>query len=238
MLRNRAVVYLFDGSAAFLKMLHTSIRTLRHHNQDIEIVVLNTGTPVVFPVSFQPVVQKQVCGRFGQFPDDKYLIGLLTEYDHVIMVDCDTFVLADIEGLFDAGNEDVLARESWTYQSDRWSETYNIRWKENLALLGIDSVPVLNTGVVIFKNRSHVTVREKWIDLLLAFKSGHLIPVYGGKRLFEQLSFSLAVADLGLQVGFLNSLMHCYAWNNERNPETVVYHTTSKWYEKLRIEEW
>lgn len=217
-----------------------SIRSLRGYNPEIDILIINTGAHFSLPETFQPVKQIKLQGLFNRFPDDKYLIGALESHQNLIYLDSDTFLSADVARLFDYAMEnDLAARLSWTYQSSRWTEAYFPIWKLNLELVGAPYVPVFNSGVIVFKNYAHVRIFTAWRSLIAQFLAGELKPVYGGPRLFEQLAFSAAVGKVGLSYIPLDKNAHSYAWNHELSSGTIVYHTTSKWYEqyKLHIDE-
>ena len=233
----RAVAYIVDNTKRFRQAMMISGLSVRRWNTNTDIVLITTGLPIheelvkllspckVF--SFQEI--------FGSFPDDKVLIGYLKSYEEVAYLDADTVVLRDINKIFSAeGHIDVMARLSWTYQSSEWERLYQALWQDNLSKVGLPfNTPVLNTGVIVFRRYAHVRIFDLWKDINLRFKLGYLKPVYGGQRLSEQLAFSMAVSLAQMNLKLLSPREHTFAWSEEINDETIVYHTTSKWYDKF-----
>jgi len=230
-----AVVYTVDQSERFRDMVVNSIRSLRTYNSEIDVLIINTGDSFFLPEAFQPLQQIRLKGLFHKFPDDKCLIGTLETYENLIYLDSDTFLVRDVSLLFSyARKSEIAARLSWTYQSSQWAQNYAEVWRQNLITAGADYVPVFNSGVIVFQKYSHVRMYESWRKILSMFHGGELLSVYGGPRLFEQLAFSIATSKNYLSYILLDRNAHSYAWNHELSSETIVFHTTSKWYDQYK----
>lgn len=226
------VVYAVNSLSPFTQMMFLSIKTLRLYNKKIYVRIINTGEKLHIPRYCYPCEQVLVNGVFNRFPDDKCLLGLLDD-KNIIYLDADTFVYSDIENLLIKHHEKFSARLSWTYQNtDEWIATHEVKWQKNLEMIGAKKVPVFNSGVLIFRDGAHQTLYESWVQNITRFYQGELLPVYGGERLFEQIALSLSIGQLNTSYSLLSREEHSYAWNNELSEETVILHTTSKWYEK------
>ena len=225
------VVYAINSFHPFGKMAFQSIKTLRKHNRDVFIKIINTGEQLQIPEYCYPCEQLLMQGVFQRFPDDKSLIGTL-EDENIIYLDADTFIFDDIEKLFVGHSHKFSARLSWTYQNtNHWFSNYEINWQKNLSIIGSKRVPVFNSGVLIFKEGAHQMLYGAWVQNITRFHQGELLSVYGGERLYEQIALSLSIGLLSVPYCLLSPREHSYAWNDELSDETVVLHTTSKWYD-------
>ena len=138
------------------------------------------------------------------------------ESENLIFIDCDTIVLRDITELLD-GDFDFSAREepcrsiNGIMKKD-WNQD---AWVESLKLLDLplSSLP-FNDGLMVFKNRTHIKIRDDILDFYNRYHAKELpypmpdFPIHD-----NEFALSLAVAKY--KVRYMGENEHWYGWRKE-----------------------
>ena len=213
-------------------MALVSATTLRHWNTEIEIIfVVSDSWVLAVPDHLEPFKILEVTPVFDEFPFDKSLLSKVDSYPSIIYLDADTLVLDDVERIREFSGSDVSARLAWVYQqSGKWNRDYEHLWLSTIARAGVEYIPVLNSGVVLFNNFAHVRVGPPWEKYMRRFLSCDLPHVYGSRRHYEQLGLALAISEMSFSVDLMKRDLHGFGWVPE-SYNCVVYHTSSRRYE-------
>lgn len=229
-----AVAYLVNDNVAFQAMALVSAITVRKWNKEIEILLLTTGGwHIPVPSELAPFAVREISPIFGDFPFDKCAIGAVVEWKKLIYLDADTFVLDDIAPLFDRSKQDISARLAWVYeQRSKWDRNAAQNWRICAEYFSVPCGPILNSGLIVFRDFAHVKVLQDWKLNVKALRSGVCPHVYGSERHLEQLGFALAIQQNSLGIELLNQKHHGYGWVPD-SKDCTVYHLSSRRYASL-----
>jgi hypothetical protein len=131
--------------------------------------------------------------------------------DTVVFLDCDTLILEDITNVI-AGDFDVKYRPAPNHPpQDSWEQFFKDYGKNS-------SVPLPNSGFLVFKNRTHKEIRNDWHQY---FEMG-LGTEFEGANMLDQFSLALSVADKNIHT--MTAEEHNIEWVDEVNPNATVAH--------------
>lgn len=225
------VVYVINEEILYQKMAVLSALTMRIWNKEAEIIFVVCG-PWHFPIlpELHPYRVIHKTPIIGLFPLDKVLLTELDDLTTVLYLDADTIILKDIRNILNFTEKDLSARLAWVFQRQEiWNSRYDSAWRKAISITGQNYTPILNSGVMLFQNRSHVKIREAWNIYMKRFLQGELPQVYGSFRHYEQLGLALAISEKKLSVELMPESLHGFGWVPEP-PKSVVYHLASKHY--------
>lgn len=142
-----------------------------------------------------------------------------SDADRVIFLDTDTMILSPIEHVYMNTEKDFLSRPAPVVSTPLWNSE---KWESRLKQFGLDYCQYFTCGFMIFQNRSHARIRDKWDSITSQIVSGNTkFPV---TRFAEQQALSITVAQSGLTSFEMNAIHHSYAMNGESYENAIVYH--------------
>ncbi|NLI09034.1 MAG: hypothetical protein GX457_18385 [Thermotogaceae bacterium] len=225
------VVYVINEKFQYQKMAVLSALTLRIWNKEVEIIFVVCGSwhfPILPELHPYKVIHKSPI--IGLFPLDKVLLTELEDLTTLLYLDADTVILKDIHNLLHFTKKDLSARLAWVYQQQEiWNSRYDSAWRKVISITGLNYIPILNSGVMLFQNGSHLKIRDPWNTYMKRFLQCELPQVYGSFRHYEQLGLALAISEQKLSVEIMPEDLHGFGWVPEP-PKSVVYHLASKHY--------
>jgi hypothetical protein len=152
-----------------------------------------------------------------------------THASRVIFLDADTVVLRPLDALWRCPPE-LLARRGTAMSLPGWNRR---AWRSLFRDLGSHEVPMFNAGMLIFQRGSHARVKAAWHSNLLRFLAGDLPHPWPDKRMFEQWSLAVAVAQTGTSFGELGSQAHAFGWQEEPADGVTVFHYGNRHFNRL-----
>jgi len=154
--------------------------------------------------------------------------AILQEVDNVMFLDCDTVIMRDVERLFDY-KFDVAIR------IDKGFVDFNIsEWVKQFNDLGLDCVPMCNTGVMLFKNGYHKIISKYAKDYYnnVEWRNFHK------KCHFDQYAITCAISkcmglDNGFNVWWLDNRVHGMRWENDIIKPYIKHGSRNKVFRKI-----
>lgn len=231
-MKPRCVVYCIDGSINYQLMALRSALSLRQFN-NTTVVFLSTHDCIIeIPKTLQPFNWVKFTAPFSKFPANMCMVGQLSDYEEILYLDSDTFVLQNIDIIFNhSSDSEFCGRLSTRFQNkENWKKDFDPLWRKILISKKSNYGPVINAGVCLYRKNVHSRIYNTWVELITEFYEGKIPEIYGGEYLYPQMSLSIALHIHGIKCGELNNLQHTFAWSNEPFSESVVYHTNSSLY--------
>jgi hypothetical protein len=149
-------------------------------------------------------------GKGGYYAEKIAKLSTLTTYDNVLLLDCDTTIHKHPAPLF-YGDFDISARVGTGYLDFNFT-----LWNKSFTEQGKTPIPMMNTGVVAFKNKSHLPISHEALKQLKK-----PFPAYHHKKHWDQYALSLAAS--GYKIKWMTKNEHAFRWEYEPH-NTVVYH--------------
>lgn len=176
------------------------------------------------------IVKDNSRNRFGYYGEKiaKLDNPVLEDADNVMFLDCDTVILRDVEKLFEY-DFDVAIR------IDKGFVDFNISiWVKQFRDLGLDCIPMCNTGVMLFKHGYHKIISGyakdyyndvDWYDV---HKKCH----------FDQYAVTCAISkclklDNGFNVWWLDNKVHGMRWENDIIKPYIKHGSRKKVFRKV-----
>lgn len=137
--------------------------------------------------------------------------------ERLVFLDADTVVYRDPRPLFD-GSWDVAARPPPANDSLDW----DLYW-ELCDEHGVEPIPYLSTGFVMFDGGIHRRIRSDWERIWNWFKDEGAANPIGSERYDEMFAFALAVSANAEKVHHLTPDQHAFEWRGEATDECYVH---------------
>lgn len=138
--------------------------------------------------------------------------------ENVIFLDCDTIIKKDISELLN-GEYDFYARPEYSAMRDFEMDI----WKNMLESFGcINTIPMFNTGFMIFKNYIHKKIYDDW----LKYFNMDLPQCHPRSYQKEQYALSIAIGVGNYSIKYMDKNEHAFRWDFEENEDTYVLHGT------------
>jgi len=207
------IVYTASDKPLLKKCLYHSIKSLASFVDANDIIIISTP-PHINDLEISGIIKQR--NLYQDYPyADKIYVGLVDD-DEVIYLDCDTRINKNIINLLNY-NFDVSCRRG--SNSDRFTSTR--KYTHLLSYLNLSYVPMYNTGFIIFKNKTHKKIMDKWIKNLelLRTKQWDLDFEY----VYEQFAFSIATKQLNLNVREMDSTEHFFMWSDNLKDMSNAY---------------
>jgi hypothetical protein len=159
------------------------------------------------------------------------------EADRVVFLDADTFVFSPIDRIWFERPASVIARVASAYGSPAWND---IVWRDACSRYGEKTIPLFNSGFVIFQNGSNRRLKPVWKEVIELYRGGAIRPPCED-RMSDQYGLSLAVLAGKLSYAVMSPADHTYGWiEPAASSDTVVFHTANSLFEmylaRFRIE--
>jgi len=150
-----------------------------------------------------------------KFASKNYLCDI--QDDDVIFLDCDTVAKKDPALLL--GDFVFSARPGTS------NKRFNYHWKDTLEKYGLHTVPMFNSGVVVFRQGIHRVMAKTWKSFLDMYIDRTLVPPHKDRTMLNQYALSLAVAAHVPPSGikYMTHTEHGYNWMRE-STDTIIYH--------------
>jgi hypothetical protein len=171
-----------------------------------------------------------VAPLFGRYFYGNKLHLCDTPARRVVFLDADTLVLRSLGTLWKNRGASFLARRGSAMARSTWNQPV---WHELFAGAGTKEIPMFNAGVLVFQGGSHARLKGRWKALLLRFLAGDLPAPYHDRRMMEQWSLALAVAQEGISFGELGPESHAFGWQADSAVGATVFHYGHRHFDEL-----
>ena len=185
------------------------ISTPPHIDKNLQTALTKQGVNLTFQENETPYFEMRP-GKGGYYGEKLAKLSTI-DAENVLLLDCDTQVLDHPQKLFE-GDFEVSARVGSGYLEF----DFNI-WNRMFNYHGKTPIPMMNSGCVAFKEKSHIPISRAAIKLLKYYNW----PIFHHKRHYDQ--YALSLASSGYRIKWMSQREHGFRWEYE-SKNCVVYH--------------
>ena len=152
-----------------------------------------------------------------------YLCDIETE--DLFFLDCDTIINKNILDLLEEKEYLFAARPAARPETAYYHKNFKREiWNQTFEQLGLETLPMFNSGFLIFRKNLHNRIKEDWMKYLKMYLSGDLgFPA--GKRCTNQYALTLAISKNVKKhdIWILGPECHAFEWDRDGR-DAHVYH--------------
>ena len=217
------ICYSVSDVANLVRDTLNSLKTLRQYVDKEEVVVFYTPplsernskllskyALVEKTENFTEPFRLEVSLEKGRYGEKIHLCDLNSP--NVIFLDSDTWVKKSPFELLE-GDFDFSGRVDDSYLDVDFNA-----WNQLFETNGKKPIPLINTGVLVFKNNMHKKVKNEWLRFF-NMKIPHLHPYFYQK---DEYALTLAVSDMNIK--WMSASEHAYRWKREYFNDTCILH--------------
>lgn len=207
-------------SSEFKSQLYLSLRSLFDSGTSVDkVIILSVGESIKWNTGGLPIYFEEVedIGEYYWMHNKLHICNL--NFDNFLFLDTDVIVRESLDHLMENGF-DVTARRSTAHTLSSWDEK---DWKRYLLENGaVTEMPVLNAGLLGFRNGIHRHIRGDWKTYMQEAWERRL---FGNGYHADQWALPVALGRHGATCSLLDAEDHAFAWEGDSPEGATVYHT-------------